>query len=294
VKPGYPKHKKTRRVSREARLLNIHLWNLADDEGRLQELPQWIIGEVFPTDEDVTPVVLREWLQELSDAGLIVRYEVEDERYIQCHDFLDHQVISHPTKSIIPAPQAGAGLPPEPSVDPPGGPVESLRPEVEVEREEEMEVEWESEAGAPDSTRSTSSSASERESAPEIVAVCEVLADLIESNGSKRPSVAQVKGWRKDARLMIEQDGRTVEQIEAAMQWAHNHPAGAGGFSWRSVILSMGKLREKFDQLRLQAQAEKSSATGTTTEHPADRRIRELREEADRLDDDDAPGSVAA
>lgn len=50
VKPDYPKHRKVRSVSRDARLLNIHLWNLADDEGRLQELPQWIIGEAFPVE----------------------------------------------------------------------------------------------------------------------------------------------------------------------------------------------------------------------------------------------------
>ncbi len=107
VKPAYPKHRKVRAVSRDARLLNIHLWNLADDEGRLQELPQWIIGEVFPTDEDVTPVLLREWLGELQGAGLIVRYEVDGEAYIQCHDFNDHQVINKPKASEIPAPPAG-------------------------------------------------------------------------------------------------------------------------------------------------------------------------------------------
>lgn len=102
VKPDYPAHRKVRSVSRDARLLNIHLWNLADDEGRLQELPQWIIGEVFPTDEDVTPGKLREWLQELSNAGLIHRYEVDGERYIWAHDFNDHQSISHPRESTLP------------------------------------------------------------------------------------------------------------------------------------------------------------------------------------------------
>ena len=109
VKPEYPKHRKVRKVSRDARLLNIHLWNLADDEGRLQELPQWIIGEVFPTDEDVTPVVLREWLGSLHDAGLIVRYEVAGEAYIQCHDFGAHQVINKPKTSLIPAVPDGYG-----------------------------------------------------------------------------------------------------------------------------------------------------------------------------------------
>jgi hypothetical protein len=131
VKPSYPKHRKVRAVSRDARLLNIHLWNLADDEGRLQELLQWIIGEVFPTDEDVTTVVLREWLEELQVAGLIVRYEVDGEDYIQCHDFLNHQVINKPRPSEIPSADAGSihsgnstGVVPEDS-----------HPEVEGEKE---------------------------------------------------------------------------------------------------------------------------------------------------------------
>jgi len=121
VKPEYPKHHKTRSVSRDARLLNIHLWNLADDDGRLRELPQWILGEIFPTDEDVTPVILRGWLEELAEARLIVRYEVDGERYIQCHDWNDHQKISHPTRSVLPPFDAGfstlrsgSGAAPEP------------------------------------------------------------------------------------------------------------------------------------------------------------------------------------
>ncbi len=110
VKPEYPKHHKVRAVSRDARLLNIHLWNLADDDGRLRELLQWILGEVFPTDEDVTPTILRGWLEELAEAHLIVRYEVDGERYIQCHDWEDHQKISHPTKSVLPPFQADSEL----------------------------------------------------------------------------------------------------------------------------------------------------------------------------------------
>lgn len=114
VKPEYPKHRKVRRISRDARLLNIHLWNLADDEGRLQELPRWIIGEVFPADDDVTPAVLRGWLEELADVGLITRYEVEGEYYIYCHDFESHQTISHSRASVLPDPPAreASGSPP--------------------------------------------------------------------------------------------------------------------------------------------------------------------------------------
>lgn len=115
VKPEYPQHRKARKVSRDARLLNIHLWNLADDEGRLQELVPWIIGAVFPGDEDVTPAVLRGWLEELERVKLIIRYEVDGERYIQCHDWDDHQRIEKPKDSDLPPP--------------PNGPVEPIRDE---------------------------------------------------------------------------------------------------------------------------------------------------------------------
>lgn len=47
---------------------------------------------------------------------------------------------------------------------------------------------------------------------------------------------------------MLDKDGRTPEQIRAAIDWCQDHEF------WRGVILSMPKLRAKYDQLRLQAQ----------------------------------------
>lgn len=148
VKPAYPKSSKVRSVSRDARLLNIHLWNLADDDGRLQELLQWILGEVFPTDEDVTVAVLRGWLEELERAGLIVRYEVGGERYIQCHDWKDHQRIEKHKPSLFPPP-------PDPLPEPDSGPVGDSSPDDPVStgdespQEEEQGREGEGTATAP-------------------------------------------------------------------------------------------------------------------------------------------------
>jgi hypothetical protein len=140
VKPAYPKNRKVRSVSRDARLLNIHLWNLADDEGRLQELIQTIIGEVFPTDDDVNPGVVHGWLRELSGAGLIQRYEVDGEAYIQCHDFNDHQRIEKPRPSELPPPPEAEPDPlPDGSGSDPGAIPDDSRPEEEREEEKEGE-----------------------------------------------------------------------------------------------------------------------------------------------------------
>lgn len=91
---------------------------------------------------------------------------------------------------------------------------------------------------APD----VASSAPER---PELLALCEHLADRIEANGSRRPRIGQ--RWLTATRLLLDADGRTVDQVHAAIDWSQTDPF------WRANVLSMPKLREKYDQLRLAA-----------------------------------------
>lgn len=76
--------------------------------------------------------------------------------------------------------------------------------------------------------------------------ICKHLADRIEANGSKRPVIG--KTWLNEGRLLLDADGRTVEQVLKAIDWCQADPF------WRGVILSMPALRKKYDQLRLAAQ----------------------------------------
>lgn len=105
----------------------------------------------------------------------------------------------------------------------------------------------------PLSERTTSSHVSE--AAPpairrdDVERICEHLADRIESNGSKRPTIT--KGWRDAARLMLERDGRTEEDVHGAIDWCQKDEF------WRGNVLSLPKLRDKYDQLRLQAQRQR-------------------------------------
>jgi hypothetical protein len=82
--------------------------------------------------------------------------------------------------------------------------------------------------------------------------LCEHLADKIEANGSRRPAVNAK--WRDAARLLIDKDGRTEEQVHAAIDWCQQDEF------WRANILSMPKLREKYDQLRMHAMRGRSSS----------------------------------
>lgn len=109
------------------------------------------------------------------------------------------------------------------------------------EEEGEEEGEWKgtksitSEADATDTIRQ------------DVDQLCDYFADAIVANGARRPNIA-TKAWRDPCRLMLDRDGRTPEEIRGAIRWSQAHEF------WRSNVLSMSKLREKYDTLRLQAE----------------------------------------
>jgi hypothetical protein len=80
---------------------------------------------------------------------------------------------------------------------------------------------------------------------PEVIELCNHLADRVEENGSKRPGIG--KGWYRACRLLLDRDGRTVEQVRKAIDWCQQDTF------WHTNVLSMPTLREKYDQLRLKA-----------------------------------------
>lgn len=88
---------------------------------------------------------------------------------------------------------------------------------------------------------------------PDIDRLCERLADRIADNGSKRPTIT--RKWRDACRLLIDKDGRTAEQVKAAIDWCQSDEF------WRANILSMPTLREKYDRLRLDAIRKQNAAS---------------------------------
>jgi len=87
--------------------------------------------------------------------------------------------------------------------------------------------------------------------------ICAHLIERIVANGSKRPNITET--WKREARLLLDTDKRTEEQVHRAIDWCQDNRF------WRSKVMSMSKLRDKYDQLRLDAEAERgksSSANG--------------------------------
>lgn len=87
IKPSIYTNEELAELPVEARFLFIGLWTMADREGRLEDRPKRIKMTIFPADDlDVVPL-----LDGLSDAGLIVRYQVEGNAYIWIPGFAKHQ-----------------------------------------------------------------------------------------------------------------------------------------------------------------------------------------------------------
>lgn len=91
---------------------------------------------------------------------------------------------------------------------------------------------------------------------PDATRLANLLADLIEANGSRRPKVTG--DWLTAIDRMIRIDERTPEQVERCIRWCQ-----ADDF-WKANVLSPAKLRQRYDQLRLAAQRQMrpTSATG--------------------------------
>jgi hypothetical protein len=87
IKPGLYKNEDLAECSIWARYLFPGLWMLADREGRLEDRPKRIKGELLPFDaQDVEPL-----LRELEARSFLIRYQIDGSRYIQISKFSQHQ-----------------------------------------------------------------------------------------------------------------------------------------------------------------------------------------------------------
>ena len=102
IKPEFPHSESMGAISRDARLLFILLWTLADDSGRLRGNSRMLASLLYPYDDDA-PKLIDGWLSELDAQSCIVRYQIEGATYLEICNWLIHQKIDKPSRSKIPA-----------------------------------------------------------------------------------------------------------------------------------------------------------------------------------------------
>jgi hypothetical protein len=227
-----------------ARLLFIGLWNYACDNGHLEDRSKQIKMRVLPADNCNVADLLRE----LENHGRIVR----EGGWITVPTLAHHQRIDK--RFFTACDKPGCARPgtekanPEPETR--RAHVESTtgaRGEhvVDTSRSRgDCDVEGDGDGELMVITSPTTALAVAT-ARPDVQRLIDHLAQRIHANGgTPKPG----KRWEDAARLMLDNDGLTETEIHGAIDWCQ-----ADEF-WRANILSMPKLREKYDQLRLQAQ----------------------------------------
>jgi hypothetical protein len=247
TKPEFWNSKRIAAVSWDARFVLKALESYVDDNGVGKDDIELIVSDLFPRDHFREPsrTVARvsEAISELHRGGLVWRYGHEGTDLLYLSFWEQSQRIDKPQSGRFPRPDG------------------TLDYKESVIREPVGNIREDSRSLAPGTgeqgNRGTDTSSSEiadaipdpKNNRDDIDRVCGHLADRIQANGSKRPTIT--KGWRDAARLMIDRDGRAEEQIHRCIDWCQDDEF------WRSNILSMPKLREKYDQLRLKASEKK-------------------------------------
>lgn len=110
VKPEFWEDELLGVMPRDARLLFIATFNMADDEGILRWTPAYIKAQAFMYDDDLTIGDVGKLMQCLTDAGLIFPYigGAARQQMAVIVNFRKHQRINRPQKSKLPPPSLGA------------------------------------------------------------------------------------------------------------------------------------------------------------------------------------------
>lgn len=107
IKPEFWDDELIASLSRDARLLFIATWNLADDEGRLRWSAAYMKAKVFPYDEDLTVADVGNMMAELEKSGRVQAYEVTEtitQTFAVVVNFARHQRINRAQDSSLPPP----------------------------------------------------------------------------------------------------------------------------------------------------------------------------------------------
>lgn len=101
IKPEFPQSETIGKLSREARLLFIMLWTIADDAGRFRAASRMLASILYPYDDDASAAICG-WLDELERNDCIRRYEVNGSTFGEIVNWLSHQKIDRPGPEVVP------------------------------------------------------------------------------------------------------------------------------------------------------------------------------------------------
>lgn len=269
IKPGFFLNDKLAECDPLARLLFAGLWCIADREGRLEDRPKRIKAEILPYDNcDVDAL-----LNQLAKYGFIIRYEVDDNRYIQIINFLKHQnphikeapsIIPPPPEqetalyehhtSTVQEPEQHSSFPADSlklipdSLNPHTDSISTSEQSPDAQQEPQGDVQADN-ADKQDKqqkkpkTRQISVFDESTEQYQLALFMRKCILENLPNAKLPEPTPESLRRWAYDIDLMIRIDCRSPDEIMELMDWAHRDSF------WKANILSPCKLREKWDTL---------------------------------------------
>ena len=220
------------------RILFEGLWCQADREGRLEDRPKKLKAVIFPYDSLEIEAGLQLLTQKKRHSPrhepFIIRYEAEGNRYIQVINFEKHQspqTTEQPSK--IPSCE-NAKMVEEQFKNGLGEVPKLSQPNTKTLNPKPLNLK----------PKKTSDLDDER--------LAQLLIELMLKNNPESSIIKHLTPprrfeWVEAARLMRERDGKTTEEIGAVIRFSQEDDF------WKTNILSMPKLRDKWDQLWLKA-----------------------------------------
>lgn len=260
TKPEFWKSRRIASTSWDARLVLKGLESYVDDNGVGVDDIELIVTDVFPRDmfANVRETVARvsEAITELHRAGLVHRYEGASDKLLYISFWESVQRIDKPGKGRNPRPDGTFEYKDSEIRESVANVPVTLAPVTG-----EQGNRGTGEQGISSSSSDADASDPE-EFSDDVHEVCNHLAELIRRNGNK----AKVnKTWLKSADRLMRLDDYTKDQVLWVIDWSQRNEF------WQGNILSMPKLRDKFDQLKTRALAESAAAKTPARQTPADR-----------------------
>lgn len=105
IKPKFWDDAKIGRLTRDARLLYIGLWNFSDDIGVVIGNSIWLKSKIFSYDQ-IQIQQFEKWMNELVINGFICLLSYKGERFIYLPNFTRHQVINKPNYEDLNIPKS--------------------------------------------------------------------------------------------------------------------------------------------------------------------------------------------
>ena len=277
IKPEFWRSEDIADLTVEDRLLFIGLWSYVDDNGvgidRLADVCADLFALDLERDPPETFARVSRGLQNLSEAGRIVRYTVEGKSYLHITNWSKHQRIDKPNKARYPHPDAENATIREEVATPSRDPRETPAPGTGEQGNRGTGEQGTCDPADAGSLSDAASGADATEATnPDAEALSHYLADRIRTNGNKVRTVG--KRWHDAMDRLIRLDGYTPEQIRQVIDWSQ------GNEFWAPNILSAPKLREKFDTLKGQMLNERNRNQRISA---ADRKLQEGMERHQQL-----------